>query len=397
MISVTGTGWDQTAHDNVLFQATQFITLAGYGSFGQNARRFLERCSGDEGLGRQGSLGDTQQIAREGCRDFTFSFQLTVGNLDARHFSLLAFQELGATSANDGAFTQHLTNDNFDVLIVNLNALQTVNFLHFVGDVAGNRMHATQTQNVVRRLWAVGNDVTTFHQLHTLGELTKIAWEYDVQVMIEGPGHVPMQMIRRNMTEELEHCHEAPFYTLGPLTTDIAPGYDHFTSGIGAAMIGWFGCAMLCYVTPKEHLGLPNKEDVKQGLITYKIAAHAADLAKGHPGAQIRDNAMSKARFEFRWEDQFNLALDPATARAYHDETLPQESGKVAHFCSMCGPKFCSMKISQEVRDYAAAQEAAKPIEVQLTGMEKMSAEFRARGSELYHSAGTLQEETNND
>ena len=241
------------------------------------------------------------------------------------------------------------------------------------------------------------NDEAQFAELHTLGELTKIAWEYDVQVMIEGPGHVPMQMIRRNMTEELEHCHEAPFYTLGPLTTDIAPGYDHFTSGIGAAMIGWFGCAMLCYVTPKEHLGLPNKEDVKQGLITYKIAAHAADLAKGHPGAQIRDNAMSKARFEFRWEDQFNLALDPATARAYHDETLPQESGKIAHFCSMCGPKFCSMKISQEVRDYAAAQEAAKPIEVQLTGMEKMSAEFRSRGSELYHSAGNLQEELSND
>ncbi|ECY4396046.1 phosphomethylpyrimidine synthase ThiC, partial [Salmonella enterica subsp. enterica serovar Enteritidis] len=200
------------------------------------------------------------------------------------------------------------------------------------------------------------NDEAQFSELHTLGELTKIAWEYDVQVMIEGPGHVPMHMIQRNMTEELESCHEAPFYTLGPLTTDIAPGYDHFTSGIGAAMIGWFGCAMLCYVTPKEHLGLPNKEDVKQGLITYKIAAHAADLAKGHPGAQIRDNAMSKARFEFRWEDQFNLALDPFTARAYHDETLPQESGKVAHFCSMCGPKFCSMKISQEVRDYAAAQ-----------------------------------------
>lgn len=201
------------------------------------------------------------------------------------------------------------------------------------------------------------NDEAQFAELHTLGELTKIAWEYDVQVMIEGPGHVPMQMIRRNMTEQLEHCHEAPFYTLGPLTTDIAPGYDHITSGIGAAMIGWFGCAMLCYVTPKEHLGLPNKEDVKQGLITYKIAAHAADLAKGHPGAQIRDNAMSKARFEFRWEDQFNLALDPHTARAYHDETLPQESNKVAHFCSMCGPKFCSMKISQEVRDYAAKQE----------------------------------------
>ncbi|EAW6904724.1 phosphomethylpyrimidine synthase ThiC [Salmonella enterica] len=221
------------------------------------------------------------------------------------------------------------------------------------------------------------NDEAQFSELHTLGELTKIAWEYDVQVMIEGPGHVPMHMIQRNMTEELESCHESPFYTLGPLTTDIAPGYDHFTSGIGAAMIGWFGCAMLCYVTPKEHLGLPNKEDVKQGLITYKIAAHAADLAKGHPGAQIRDNAMSKARFEFRWEDQFNLALDPFTARAYHDETLPQESGKVAHFCSMCGPKFCSMKISQEVRDYAAAQ----AIEV---GMADMSENFRAKGGEIY-------------
>ncbi len=221
------------------------------------------------------------------------------------------------------------------------------------------------------------NDEAQFAELRTLGELTKIAWEYDVQVMIEGPGHVPMQMIRRNMTEEQEHCHEAPFYTLGPLTTDIAPGYDHFTSGIGAAMIGWFGCAMLCYVTPKEHLGLPNKEDVKQGLITYKIAAHAADLAKGHPGAQIRDNAMSKARFEFRWEDQFNLALDPFTARAWHDETLPQESGKVAHFCSMCGPKFCSMKISQEVRDYAARQD----IE---SGMADMSQDFRTRGGEIY-------------
>ncbi|EGG8169315.1 phosphomethylpyrimidine synthase ThiC [Salmonella enterica subsp. enterica serovar Yaba] len=221
------------------------------------------------------------------------------------------------------------------------------------------------------------NDEAQFSELHTLGELTKIAWEYDVQVMIEGPGHVPMHMIQRNMTEELESCHEAPFYTLGPLTTDIAPGYDHFTSGIGAAMIGWFGCAMLCYVTPKEHLGLPNKEDVKQGLITYKIAAHAADLAKGHPGAQIRDNAMSKARFEFRWEDQFNLALDPFTARAYHDETLPQESGKIAHFCSMCGPKFCSMKISQEVRDYAAAQ----AIEA---GMADMSENFRAKGGEIY-------------
>ncbi len=221
------------------------------------------------------------------------------------------------------------------------------------------------------------NDEAQFAELHTLGELTKIAWEYDVQVMIEGPGHVPMHMIRRNMTEQLEHCHEAPFYTLGPLTTDIAPGYDHFTSGIGAAMIGWFGCAMLCYVTPKEHLGLPNKEDVKQGLITYKIAAHAADLAKGHPGAQIRDNAMSKARFEFRWEDQFNLALDPFTARAYHDETLPQESGKVAHFCSMCGPKFCSMKISQEVRDFAAQQAVD-------AGMADKSNDFRARGGEIY-------------
>ncbi|KEY57469.1 phosphomethylpyrimidine synthase ThiC [Serratia sp. DD3] len=246
------------------------------------------------------------------------------------------------------------------------------------------------------------NDEAQFAELHTLGELTKIAWEYDVQVMIEGPGHVPMQRIQRNMTEELESCSEAPFYTLGPLTTDIAPGYDHFTSGIGAAMIGWFGCAMLCYVTPKEHLGLPNKEDVKQGLITYKIAAHAADLAKGHPGAQIRDNAMSKARFEFRWEDQFNLALDPQTARSYHDETLPQASGKIAHFCSMCGPKFCSMKISHEVRAYAATQDAVTqganhPDEVQLTGMEKMSAAFRSRGNELYHSASNLLEESDND
>lgn len=235
------------------------------------------------------------------------------------------------------------------------------------------------------------NDEAQFAELRTLGELTQIAWQYDVQVMIEGPGHVPMQMIRRNMTEQLEHCHEAPFYTLGPLTTDIAPGYDHFTSGIGAAMIGWFGCAMLCYVTPKEHLGLPNKEDVKQGLITYKIAAHAADLAKGHPGAQIRDNAMSKARFEFRWEDQFNLALDPHTARAYHDETLPQESGKVAHFCSMCGPKFCSMKITQEVREFAARRQAeAQPIAL---GMAQMSDAFRSRGGELYHAADALKEE----
>ena len=227
---------------------------------------------------------------------------------------------------------------------------------------------------------ADANDEAQFSELRTLGELTKIAWKYDVQVMIEGPGHVPMHMIKANMEEQLKHCHEAPFYTLGPLTTDIAPGYDHFTSGIGAAMIGWYGCAMLCYVTPKEHLGLPNKEDVKQGLITYKIAAHAADLAKGHPGAQIRDNAMSKARFEFRWEDQFNLALDPHTARAYHDETLPQASGKVAHFCSMCGPKFCSMKISQEVRD------VAKQAEQKNQGMQDMAKAFNRSGAELYHS-----------
>ncbi|MDX7610822.1 phosphomethylpyrimidine synthase ThiC [Aeromonas caviae] len=248
------------------------------------------------------------------------------------------------------------------------------------------------------------NDEAQFAELRTLGELTKIAWEYDVQVMIEGPGHVPMHMIERNMTEQLDHCHEAPFYTLGPLTTDIAPGYDHFTSGIGAALIGWYGCAMLCYVTPKEHLGLPNKEDVKQGLITYKIAAHAADLAKGHPGAQIRDNAMSKARFEFRWEDQFNLALDPDTARAYHNETLPQESGKVAHFCSMCGPKFCSMKITQDVRDYAAKLEA---VEIKLVGMDgqqervvaevesgmaRMAETFKETGGEIYHQAATLKQ-----
>lgn len=219
------------------------------------------------------------------------------------------------------------------------------------------------------------NDDAQMAELRTLGELTKIAWEFDVQVIIEGPGHVPMQMIQHNMEEELKQCHEAPFYTLGPLTQDIAPGYDHFTSGIGAAQIGWYGCAMLCYVTPKEHLGLPNKEDVKQGLITYKIAAHAADLAKGHPGAQIRDNAMSKARFEFRWEDQFNLSLDPQTARAYHDETLPQASGKVAHFCSMCGPKFCSMKITREVREYAAEQKQ---------GMQAMSGVFKEQGSRLY-------------
>ena len=239
---------------------------------------------------------------------------------------------------------------------------------------------------------ADANDEAQFAELETLGELTKIAWEYDVQVIIEGPGHVPMHMIKENMEKQLEVCDEAPFYTLGPLTTDIAPGYDHFTSGIGAGMIGWYGCAMLCYVTPKEHLGLPNKEDVKEGLITYKIAAHAADLAKGHPGAQIRDNAMSKARFEFRWHDQFNIGLDPQRAREYHDETLPQESGKVAHFCSMCGPKFCSMKISQEVRDYAAEQET---IKIQLVGetleidveMAKKSAEFNEQGSEIYKLA----------
>ncbi|AEF54991.1 phosphomethylpyrimidine synthase ThiC [Marinomonas posidonica] len=234
------------------------------------------------------------------------------------------------------------------------------------------------------------NDEAQMSELRTLGELTKVAWEYDVQVMIEGPGHVPMQLIEQNMTEQLEHCHEAPFYTLGPLTQDIAPGYDHITSGIGAAQIGWYGCAMLCYVTPKEHLGLPNKEDVKQGLITYKIAAHAADLAKGHPGAQIRDNALSKARFEFRWEDQFNLSLDPETARTYHDETLPQASGKVAHFCSMCGPKFCSMKITQEVRDYAAGLEAngidlvAIEEDNPIAGMQKMSEQFRDLGSDVY-------------
>ncbi|GAB3532075.1 phosphomethylpyrimidine synthase ThiC [Photobacterium alginatilyticum] len=237
---------------------------------------------------------------------------------------------------------------------------------------------------------ADANDEAQFSELRTLGELTKIAWEYDVQVMIEGPGHVPMHMIKENMEEQLKHCHEAPFYTLGPLTTDIAPGYDHITSGIGAAMIGWYGCAMLCYVTPKEHLGLPNKDDVKVGLITYKLCAHAADLAKGHPGAQVRDNALSKARFEFRWEDQFNLGLDPDTARAYHDETLPQESGKVAHFCSMCGPKFCSMKISQEVRDYASdleknEEQAIKLLDDPLEGMQQKADEFRARGSELYH------------
>lgn len=262
---------------------------------------------------------------------------------------------------------------------------------------------------------ADANDEAQFSELRTLGELTKIAWQHDVQVMVEGPGHVPLHMVKENMEEQLEHCHEAPFYTLGPLTTDIAPGYDHITSGIGAANIGWYGCAMLCYVTPKEHLGLPNKDDVKEGLMTYKIAAHAGDLAKGHPGAQVRDNALSKARFEFRWHDQFNLGLDPERALQYHDETLPQESGKVAHFCSMCGPKFCSMKITQEVRDYAANLEA-EAIEIKVIegldkiihsgqsansesaysaeqGMQEKSAEFKELGSELYHSA-TPQPET---
>jgi phosphomethylpyrimidine synthase len=231
---------------------------------------------------------------------------------------------------------------------------------------------------------ADANDEAQFAELETLGELTKIAWEMDCQTMIEGPGHVPMHLIKENMDKQLEVCGEAPFYTLGPLTTDIAPGYDHITSGIGAAMIGWFGCAMLCYVTPKEHLGLPNKKDVKDGVITYKLAAHAADLAKGHPGAQIRDNAVSKARFEFRWEDQFNLALDPIIAREYHDETLPAEGAKLAHFCSMCGPHFCSMKITQDVREYAKEQnvEAEKALAV---GMAEKAAEFKATGSEIYH------------
>ncbi|MGP4844800.1 phosphomethylpyrimidine synthase ThiC [Marinobacter sp. 1Y8] len=230
---------------------------------------------------------------------------------------------------------------------------------------------------------ADANDAAQFGELETLGELTQIAWKHDVQVMIEGPGHVPMHLIKENMDKQLECCDEAPFYTLGPLTTDIAPGYDHITSGIGAAMIGWFGCAMLCYVTPKEHLGLPNKDDVKTGIITYKIAAHAADLAKGHPGAQLRDDALSRARFEFRWEDQFNLGLDPDTARAFHDETLPKDSAKVAHFCSMCGPKFCSMKISQEVRDYAKANGLAEE-QVKDAGMQLKSEEFLNSGSRLY-------------
>ncbi len=238
---------------------------------------------------------------------------------------------------------------------------------------------------------ADANDRAQFAELETLGELTQIAWKHDVQVMIEGPGHVPMQMIKENMDKQLADCFEAPFYTLGPLTTDVAPGYDHITSAIGAAQIGWYGTAMLCYVTPKEHLGLPDKHDVKTGIITYKIAAHAADLAKGFPGAQLRDDALSKSRFEFRWEDQFNLGFDPETAKAYHDATLPRESAKIAHFCSMCGPKFCSMKISQEVRDFAQAQSAV-PLPagnvIQLLDVEAemkaKAAEFKAAGSEIY-------------
>ncbi len=234
------------------------------------------------------------------------------------------------------------------------------------------------------------NDESQFAELETLGELTDIAWKHDVQVMIEGPGHVPMHLIKENMERQLKVCKEAPFYTLGPLTTDIAPGYDHLTSAIGAAMIGWYGTAMLCYVTPKEHLGLPDKNDVKDGIMAYKIAAHAADLAKGHPGAQIRDNALSKARFEFRWDDQFNLGLDPDKAKEFHDETLPQDGAKLAHFCSMCGPHFCSMKITQDVRDYAAAQgvdEKAALAEVAKAGMAEKSIEFKNKGAEIYHKA----------
>ncbi len=229
------------------------------------------------------------------------------------------------------------------------------------------------------------NDEAQFGELETLGELTKIAWKHDVQTMIEGPGHVPLHMIKINMEKQLEECGEAPFYTLGPLTTDIAPGYDHITSAIGAANIGWYGCAMLCYVTQKEHLGLPNKQDVREGIVTYKIAAHAADLAKGHPGAQARDNAMSKARFEFRWEDQFNIGLDPEKAREFHDETLPKESAKVAHFCSMCGPHFCSMKISQDVRDYANAKGIKDEQEALLKGMDEKSKQFLDEGADIYH------------
>jgi phosphomethylpyrimidine synthase len=230
------------------------------------------------------------------------------------------------------------------------------------------------------------NDEAQIAELKTLGELTDIAWRHDCQVMIEGPGHVPMQLIRENMELQLTYCKEAPFYTLGPLTTDIAPGYDHITSAIGAAMIGWYGTAMLCYVTPKEHLGLPDKDDVKDGIIAYKIAAHAADLAKGHPGAQIRDNALSKARFEFRWEDQFNLGLDPDKAKAFHDETLPQEGAKLAHFCSMCGPHFCSMKITQDVREYAE-KHGLSGDDALKKGMEQKAVEFVKKGAEIYTKA----------
>ncbi len=240
---------------------------------------------------------------------------------------------------------------------------------------------------------ADANDEAQFAELKTLGELTKIAWKHEIQTMIEGPGHVPMHMIKENMELQLQECGEAPFYTLGPLTTDIAPGYDHITSAIGAAMIGWYGCAMLCYVTPKEHLGLPNKKDVKDGVITYKIAAHAADLAKGHPGAQVRDNALSKARFDFRWHDQFNLSLDPDTAKEFHDETLPAEGAKIAHFCSMCGPKFCSMKITQEVREYAAQHNMIEE-NVLMDGMDEMAKKFSQAGSQLYVAQELI--ETNN-
>jgi phosphomethylpyrimidine synthase len=233
---------------------------------------------------------------------------------------------------------------------------------------------------------ADANDRAQFAELETLGELTRVAWDKGCQVMIEGPGHVPMHKIKVNMEKQLRECGEAPFYTLGPLTTDIAPGYDHITSGIGAAMIGWFGTAMLCYVTPKEHLGLPNRDDVKTGVITYKIAAHAADLAKGHPAAQVRDDALSRARFDFRWEDQFNLSLDPDTARAYHDETLPKDAHKVAHFCSMCGPKFCSMKITQDLR--AEVQAMGENERAALEGMAAKSEEFLAGGGRLYVAAG---------
>jgi phosphomethylpyrimidine synthase len=232
---------------------------------------------------------------------------------------------------------------------------------------------------------ADANDEAQLSELATLGELTKVAWDHDVQVMIEGPGHVPMHKIRENVELQMELCHEAPFYTLGPLTTDVAPGYDHITSAIGAAMIGWYGTAMLCYVTPKEHLGLPDRQDVKEGVIAYKIAAHAADLAKGHPTAQAWDDALSTARFEFRWEDQFELSLDPETARAYHDETLPAEPAKTAHFCSMCGPKFCSMRISQDVREYARAHGVSEEQALSL-GMEEKAVEFVAGGADIYRA-----------